>query len=74
MRLLAVRGVGDVGRTRHVVFCWIRGAVTPRFAVFPWTAFHEICPALSKEHDKSAGLPRGTGQKFETGRGRRRRA
>ena len=36
MRLLAVRGVGDVGRTRHVVFCWIRGAVTTSFAVFPW--------------------------------------
>src|ERR1035441_9753514 len=47
MRLLAVRGVGDVGRTRHVVFCWIRGAVTTRFAEFPWTACHGSNPQES---------------------------
>jgi hypothetical protein len=59
MRLLAVRGVGDVGRTRHVVFCWIRGAVTTCFAVFPWTAFPEIYPAGLKSM-KFAALPPGT--------------
>lgn len=42
MRLLAAREVGDVGRTRHVVFRWIRGRVTTCLAVFPWTAFTRI--------------------------------
>jgi len=41
MRLVAVRDVGDVGRARHFVFCWIRGCGNDLFGRISVAAVYE---------------------------------
>ena len=47
----------DVGRTRHVVFCWIRGCGSDLFGRIPWTPFTRSKVDTWQQHSKTFTSP-----------------